>query len=102
MVTLKKVVYTMGKFAEEENRYLTIKDICEHMEYEDCDLSTLINRVRSQMHGSRYLFGIKRLGGRNYWRLNKNGINYYNKIKDFFDPITDTMLVQPLNIEVLR
>ena len=101
MASLKKIMYVIGSFTlDDENKYMSVKDISQHFD-EDCDYTTLCNRLRSQLINHKNIFAIKRVGGRIFWRLNANGKNYLNKFKDVYDPVTDRLLFQPDKIEVI-
>ncbi len=96
MASLKKIVYIVGTVTSgDDSKYMTARDIGTHFDDED----NILNRVRSQIQGCN-LFAVKRIGGRNFWKLNKNGEKYFNNIKDSYDPVTDKLLFQADKIEV--
>lgn len=104
MVSLKKVIYVVGTATgNDDTKYMSYNDICTYFDIseEGGDSVTLLNRVRSQVNAYKNLFAVKRIGRRRIlFKLNANGKRYFNKIKDFYDPITDRLLFQPDKIEV--
>jgi len=100
MVSLKRLLYIIGTVTgDDDTKYMSFNEICSYFD-ENCDHSTLLSRVRSQVNAHKNLFAIKRIGRNIFWRLNANGKNYLNKFKDAYDPNTDRMLFQPEKIEV--
>lgn len=103
MVTLKKVIYTINSLTKgDTGKYVTLREICLKMEGEDCKYSTLFNRVRSQVNNNVQFFSVKRENGAFSCKLNLNGIKFLETFKDVFDPVTDTMLTDPIKVEVIR
>lgn len=104
MVSLKKVIYIVGTVTgDDNNKYMSFNDICTYIDIdqEGCDPVALNSRVRSQVNAYKNLFAVKRISNRRIlFRLNANGKRYFNKIKDFYDPINDRLLFQPERIEV--
>jgi len=100
MISLKRIVYYIDEATSEKDEYMSIKDICGYFSNEDCDHITMANRISSQIHSHRNMFAVKKVIGRNFWRLSANGYRYLNKFKDSYDPITDKILFQPDKIEV--
>jgi hypothetical protein len=99
MATLKKVIYILDLITSNDvNKFVSAREISNYFEE---DGKQAFERVRSQLNGCSPYFYRKKEAGKVYYRLGKNGKNYLNHFIDTYDPITDTVIMKPLEIEMI-
>jgi hypothetical protein len=98
MASLNKIIYVLGEVLSDDiSKYMSVNELSKYFSEEDNNK----NRIRNQLKGNFRFFSLKKVGKGVYYRLNGNGKNYYDRIKDVYDINTDTMLINPIRIELI-
>lgn len=97
MASLKKVIYIIDLLTSgDKDKFVSAREISLYFEDEG---KQAFDRVRSELNSCRPYFNIKRVKGRVFYRLSSNGNNYLDIFINTYDPVTDTVIMKPLNIE---
>jgi hypothetical protein len=87
MVSKDWVIYTIGVNTEKEGSFISVVELAELLNEENA-----YGRVSSYTNKFKDLLRFKKEGRRNYVRLSKNGIKYFERIQYIYDPMTDTRI----------